>query len=86
MDSESGYVLPSPEEWAQSQRDWEWFHENKDSLLRQYPEQWVAILNGRVIAHHATLDEFTKELRQANDPKGLAVREFVTAEEPLWIL
>ena len=86
MDPTSGYILPTPEEWVQSQRDWEWCHENKEWLLQHYPEQWVAILNERVIVHEPSLDEFIRELNKVDHPKGLAVREFVTAKEPLWML
>ncbi len=79
-------VLPTLEEWAQSQRDWDWFHKNKESLLQHYPEQWVAVRNERVIAHEASLDKFIRELNKTDDSKGLAVRELITAQEPLWML
>ena len=79
-------ALPTPAEWEQSQRDWQWFHENKAALLEQYPEQWIAVMDERVIVHEAGLGEFMRALSEADDPKGLAVREFVTAQEPLWML
>ena len=86
MNAEIGCILPTPEEWVQSQRDWEWCHENKEWLLQHYPEQWVAVLNERVVVHERSLDDFIRELNVVDDPKGLAAREFVTAAEPLWML
>ena len=43
-------------------------------------------MDERVIVHEAGLDEFMRALSEADDPKGLAVREFVTAQDPLWML
>ena len=38
-------------EFDQFQRDIEYSETHREELLNQYPEQWVAVLKGKVVGH-----------------------------------
>jgi hypothetical protein len=53
-----------------------WVAQNRESLLSQYPEQWIAVQNREVIASAPLLDDL---LPQISDPGHTCV-EFMTPE------
>jgi len=55
-----------------------WVHENLETLLGQYAEQWIAVKNGQVIASDPDLTGLISKLP---DPAHTCV-EFIT-DEPL---
>ena len=68
---------------AQYECDQRWVHENKALLLERYPEQWVAILHGRVVAHGTDVFALAREVLDGHpDESAMAVHAFVTASEP----
>ncbi len=50
-----------------------WFEQNYQQLMIQYPQEYVALLGEKVIAHANTADELTKQVRRAK----VAQRVFV---------
>lgn len=60
------------------QADHTWVSENLETLLEEYPDQWVAVKNGRVIASDPDLVGLMSKLP---DPARACV-EFIT-HEPL---
>lgn len=61
---------------AEFERDHLWISENLGTLLERYADQWVAVMNGRVIASDPDL---TGLLSKLADPANTCV-EFVTRE------
>ena len=53
-----------------------WINENLSTLLVQYPDQWIAVKNGQVIASDP---ELTGLLSRLPDPAHTCV-EFITSE------
>ncbi len=62
------------------------FNESKVQLLEQYAEQWVAILDGEVVAHGEAFDAVLDLLDAKDLPRRRAVVKFLTATEQLLIL
>ena len=62
------------------------FNQNKAQLLRQYAEQWIAILDGDVVAHSGDFETVLRQLDDAGLPRRRAVVKFLTATEQLLIL
>ncbi len=55
-----------------------WISENKDALLKQFADQWIAVKNRQVIASDS---ELTELLAKLPNPANTCV-EFIT-QEPL---
>jgi uncharacterized protein DUF5678 len=58
------------------QADHVWIDQNREKLLEQYPDQWIAVQDGQVIASDPDFDGLVAKLP---DPSGTAV-EFLTRE------
>lgn len=56
--------------------DHQWVHDNWELLVQQYPEQWIAVKKGQVIANDPDIDKLRTKL---SDPARTCV-EFVTRE------
>jgi hypothetical protein len=56
--------------------DHAWIHDNLETLLAQYPDQWIGVKNGQVIASDLDLAGLRARLP---DPAHTCV-EFVTRE------
>lgn len=56
--------------------DHAWVNENLKTLLEQYPDQWIAVKNGRVLASDPDLGVLLSKLP---DPAHACV-EFITRE------
>ncbi len=48
--------LPTPSEVE----DWRWIDEHMTDLVHRYPDQWVAVQNGVVLAAGAAMDEVAR--------------------------
>jgi len=53
-----------------------WVNENLETLLEQYPDQWIAVKNGRVIASDPDLAGLLSKLPEP----ALTCVEFITRE------
>jgi hypothetical protein len=63
-------------ELSQFQADHIWIDQNREMLLAQYPEQWIAVRDNQVVASDPDFDGLLAKL---TDPSGTAV-EFLTRE------
>ena len=64
----------------------EFFYDNYEELLRLYPEEWVAILNERVVGSGSDADELIIRLRDQGVPLESLYVNLVTANEEMLIL
>ena len=71
---------------ARFQRDVDYYESRFEELLRQYPEQWIAILNQAVVGSDPHLDRLLSRLNSEELPIEKALIEHVTAEEEVFIL
>ncbi len=62
------------------------FNASHAQLIEKYPEQWVAIIDGEVVAHGAAFDAVLDLLDAKALPQHRAVVKFLTASEQLLIL
>ena len=62
------------------------FSEMEPFFIEKYPEEWVAMLDGHVVAHHPDFETVLASLDVAGLPRGQVVVRFVTAEETIMIL
>lgn len=65
----------------QFESDIQWVCDHFDELKRDYPDNYVAILRGKVIAHHSDLDRLLKELEPVHGERisDLAIK-FIPSE------
>ncbi|MGH9203600.1 MAG: DUF5678 domain-containing protein, partial [Vicinamibacterales bacterium] len=62
----------------------EYYEANREDLLRDYSNQWIAILDEKLVGAAPQLDDLLDELQGKDIPIGQALIEYVTAEEELW--
>lgn len=67
-------------------RDIEYFEANRDSLIRDHPNEWMAIYEGRIGAVAGDLGSLFDELERQGIPLGEAVIEYLSTEEEVLIL
>lgn len=70
---------------ASYRRDVDALNEQRDELINSFPEQWVAIHEGKVY-HAAELDALFAQLRLAGVEPARVPREFLTKDEPALLL
>ena len=73
-------------EFQQYQRDIEYAETRHEELLRQYPEQWVAILNEEVVGSDSDVYRLINQLRKRGIPTEWSVLRHLTEHEELLIL
>jgi hypothetical protein len=64
----------------------EYFHTHRDELLRQYPEQWVAIFDERVVGADSDYERLLKGLKADQIPLGKVYIQQATDRDELLIL
>ena len=55
-----------------------------EQLLKQYPEQWVAIFNQQVVGASPNLEQLLDELQAMGIPPGQGFVEHLTTEDVIW--
>ncbi len=73
-------------EFDQFQRDIEYSETHREELLNQYPEQWVAVLKGKVVGHASDVYQLLDELGERGVPTERVVLRHLTHQEELFIL
>ena len=73
-------------EFKQYQKDIGYAETHHEELLNQYPEQWVAILNEKVVGGGSDVYQLIDELREKGIPTERVVLRHLTREEELLIL
>jgi hypothetical protein len=74
------------QELARFQRDTDYFLAHRDALLRRYPDQWVGIYQGRVVAAAPELGALLATLREQGVPAGRAYIQLLAQQPELLIL
>ena len=67
-------------------RDIDYYEEHREELLRQYPDDWIAILNQKVVRVGSDLDALLDGLRRQGVPPQHALIKRMTREEDILIL
>ena len=67
-------------------QDTQYYEAHREDLLKQYPEQWVAIFNQQVVGAAPDFDQLLITLEQSGIPAERALIEHVTRREELLIL
>ncbi len=70
------------------QRDGDYINANRTELLRQYPDQFVAVFKEKVIDADKELDKLIKRLkrRYTIETRARMRIEFLHTKRPTWIL
>ncbi len=72
-------ILPEPS-FKEAEEIQQFWNEHHEELLERYPEQFVAVKDGEVVAANADLALLVYELRDMSlDPRTDVAIEFVTA-------
>lgn len=71
--------------FEEARKNREWFFENYQNLLEEYPEEFVAIYSQKIIAHDKDLDILRKELPEHIRGKGSLIM-YLTKEKVEFIL
>lgn len=74
-------------ELEQYEHDLSWVLENYTALIEKYSNQFVAVLNERVLSHAETIQQLMEELNtKFKADSNRAVIEFVYPEHPNFVL
>lgn len=74
-------------ELEQYENDLSWVLENYASLIKQYGNEFVAVLNRKVLVHATTIQQLKEELSaKFKRDAHLAVIEFIYTEHPNLVL
>ena len=84
-----GLSLPKVEAELRAKRaNHDWLVDHKQALRKDYPDRYVAVLNGKVVADERDIDSLFRKLRaklKDKDLRTIAV-DLVTAGDVIWIL
>jgi hypothetical protein len=58
----------------------------RERLLAQYPEQWVAVHDGKVKAHAKTFDALLGQIEKKRLPRGQLILRYISKRERAMIL
>ena len=82
-----------PERWAaikeqmeQFDRESAYFVAHQEELLREYPDQWVAIYGERVVGADPDRTQLVADLRRQGVPTDRTFIEFMWTNRPVFIL
>lgn len=67
-------------------RDADYYQAHREQLLKQYPEQWVAIFNEQVVGAAPDYDAVLDQVQAKKIPVGRVFIDQVTAKDELLIL
>lgn len=68
------------------QKDTRYFEAHQEELLRRYPEQWVAILDQKVLGAGPDFEQLLENLKQSGVPLEQVLFKRLTEKEELWVL
>ena len=67
-------------------RDIDYYEAHQEELLKQYPEQWVAVFNEQVVGASADYERLLDELQEKGVPLGSVYIQLATEKDEVWIL
>ena len=59
---------------------------NHPRLIDAYPMQWVAVYEGRVVAHSSDMADVLRKLEEQAIPLSSAIIRFIEKDEPALVL
>ena len=59
---------------------------HRQDLLRRYPDQWIAVHQGEVVATAGEIEDLLGQVERAGLPAGHVYREFQSSDDELLIL
>ncbi len=62
--------------------DNQWIEDNKTTLLEQYPEKYIAVINHQVVTNAETSEQLRENLKQLGLPLFVTVIAKITAQSP----
>lgn len=68
------------------QRDVDYYQAHYEELLEQYPEQWVAIFQEKVVGASPDLEDLLNDLKQHGVPVESVLTEYLTHKDEIWLL
>lgn len=74
------------QELERYRRDAFYLEQHREELLRQYPEQWIAIYHQQVVGAANDLRRLIRQLERKGIPPGEVFEEFLTNKDELLIL
>lgn len=78
--------MDAQQELDRYNKDMDHFYRHRPQLLEQYPEQWVAIYNQRVVGAAKDIESLVKDLKEQGLEPGHVFVKYLTGDEPLLIL
>jgi ribosomal protein L20 len=63
-----------------------YFKSNREKLLRDYDEQWIAIYNSEVIAHGGKWESVIRAVEEAKLPDDEVLFEYLSNEKTILLL
>ena len=63
-----------------------WVDDHREELLKQYPDQWIAVYNQQVVGSAAEIEELVEQLERDGFPPNHIFTEYLTDEEDILIL
>jgi hypothetical protein len=81
-----GRVSKMQAELQRCKRDTAYYEAHQEELLEQYPEQWVAIYDERVVGADADLYHLLSTIKEQGFSPGQALVEYVTSKDEILIL
>lgn len=81
-----GDPMSVAEEMTRFQRSAATLSSRRDRLLAQYPEQWVAVHDGKVKAHARTFDALLGQIERKKLPRGQLILRYISKRERAMIL
>ena len=84
--NKGGHMKEYQPEMEQFERDIKYYEAHWEALLKQYPEQWVAVLNEEVVGASPDPYELIDDLKGRGIPTERVVIEHLTRQEELLIL
>lgn len=73
-------------ELARFRSDAEYVESHRDELLERYPDRWVAVYDGQVVADDPELDLLLQTVRDRGLPPSHVYRTHLSTREELLIL
>lgn len=74
------------QELERYRRDAFYLEQHREELLRQYPEQWIAIYHEQVVGAAKDPRRLIRQLERKGIPPGEVFEEFLTNKDELLIL
>lgn len=75
------------QEMAEYERDLTWVIDNYDELVKDYADEYVAVLNRRVVEYASCIEDLVEKLRcRDTEEMSRILVEFIYREHPNFVL